>query len=289
MEEKLINSALLRKLEGLKLNSGIVLNKGYSGGRKSKAKGSSLEFSDFREYVPGDDFKKIDWNAVGRFEKVFVKLFMEERETLVHVFLDTSKSMDFGQPKKSYVAKVISLALGYISFSNLDRVNIFTGSGGVIKDTGYMNGKNSLTRLASNLDSLSFDGRDDLFSMIKSRPYKKGISIIISDFFTDNLEDSVRYLSYMNQSVVILHLLSKEEVSPDIMGDLRLIDSESEAAKDISITSTLLDSYEKTLKEFLGKTKEISKKYGCSYSLITNDIPIEGIIFENLRRTGILR
>ena len=105
MEQKLIDSNLLKKLESLKLNTTITLNQGYGGGRKSKSKGSSVEFSDFREYVPGDDFRKIDWNAYGRFKKLFIKLFMEESEANINIFIDTSKSMDFGNPKKATLAK----------------------------------------------------------------------------------------------------------------------------------------------------------------------------------------
>lgn len=285
----MLDKSFLSKLNGLRLNYTLSINKGYSGGRKSKAKGSSSEFSDFREYIPGDDFRKIDWNAYGRFEKLYIKEFMEEREVLVNIFLDTSKSMDFGEPKKSAILKNIALALSFISLNNLDRVNLYYHQGSEIKESGYLNGKNSLNKSMVLLEELEFQNKTDFFSIINKRPYKSGISVIISDLFTDGFEDIVKYLSYMNQKIIVLHLLEKRELKPDFIGDLRLIDSETLAGDDISISGPILTSYEKTLKSFIQNIKEICKKYGCIYSMISNEFSIDEIIFERLVRAGILR
>lgn len=289
MEDRLLDSDFLKKLNGFKLNTNIILNKGYSGERKSKSKGDSVEFSDFREYTPGDDFRKIDWNAYGRFEKLFIKLFMEERESLINIFLDSSKSMDFGEFNKSFISKKIALALGYIGISGLDRVNLYTIEEENLQDMGYIKGKNSLNRLIGYLDNIKFNSIYDLFKSIEKKTYKRGISIIISDLFTENLEDTIKYLSYMNQSIIIIHVLSKEELKPKIMGDVRLIDSETLEDKDISITPKILDAYNKNLDLYLNNVKEISRKYGCFYSLISTEVSMDKILFDNLIRTGILR
>ena len=106
----LFDAGFFARLNHLKLASHIRLDKGLSGGRKSSAKGSSVEFSDFREYLPGDDIRRIDWNVYGRLDKLYVKQFMEEKEALYHVFLDTSASMDFGQGKKSVMARASKMA-----------------------------------------------------------------------------------------------------------------------------------------------------------------------------------
>ncbi|WP_352419086.1 DUF58 domain-containing protein [Proteiniborus sp.] len=289
MEQKLIDSSLLKKLESLKLNTTITLNQGYGGGRKSKSKGSSVEFSDFREYVPGDDFRKIDWNAYGRFQKLFIKLFMEEREANINIFIDASKSMDFGSPKKSTLAKQLALVLGYLSLANMDRVNIYTHGTNKLESLEQLNGKNNVHRLASYLDGIAFDKSEDFFKYIKTRAYKRGISIIISDLFSDNFQDGVKYLAFMNQSIVVLNLLSIEEISPVYSGDMRLIDSETEEGKDISMTQSVLNSYEKTFKNFINRNREISRKFSCQYTLISNEFSIESIIFDNLTNVGILR
>ncbi|KNF08149.1 hypothetical protein CLPU_9c00450 [Gottschalkia purinilytica] len=289
MKDTIIESSLIRKLERLQLNTNIVLNKGYTGGRKSNAKGSSVEFSDFREYAPGDDFRKIDWNAYGRFEKLFIKLFMEERQSTINIFLDTTKSMDFGNPKKSLISKQLALVFGYISTVNLDRVHIHCSNNNKIDTLENLSGKNSLYKIIDYLGNIKFEETNDLLKVVKSNTYKKGISIIISDLFTDSLEEIVKYLAYMNQSVIILHTLSREELSPEYIGDVRLIDSETNEEKDVYISSNTIDSYEETLKRFIGNIKEICRKYGCYYSLLSNQISIEEVVFDNLVKAGILR
>ncbi len=289
MEQKLIDSSLLKKLESLKLNSNVILNQGYGGGRKSKSKGSSVEFSDFREYVPGDDFRKIDWNAYGRFQKLFIKLFMEEREANINIFIDTSKSMDFGNPKKSTLAKQLALVLGYLSLANMDRVNIYTHGNNKLESLEQLSGKNNAHRLAAYLDNIDFDRTEDFFQFMKTRAYKRGVSIILSDLFSDSFQDNIKYLAFMNQSIVVLNLLSTEEINPLFSGDIRLIDSETEEGKDISMTQSVLNSYEKTFKSFINRNREICRKFNCQYSLISNDLSIESIVFDNLTNVGILR
>lgn len=285
----LLDKSFLSKLNGLKLNYNLSINKGYSGGRKSRAKGSSSEFSDFREYIHGDDFRKIDWNAYGRFEKLYIKEFMEEREVLVNIFLDTTKSMDFGDPKKADILKNIALTFSFISLNNLDRVNLYYHGENEIKESGYLSGKNSLNKAMVLLDQLEFENKTDFFSIINKRPYKSGISVIISDLFSDGFEEIVKYLSYMNQRIIVLHLLDKGELKPDFIGDLRFIDSETSVGDDISISGHVLASYEKTLKSFIQNIKETCKKYGCVYAMISNEFSIDEIIFEKLVRAGILR
>jgi len=120
---QLFDSEFLKKIQQLVITSKIVLSDGAGGNRKSRSKGSSIEFSDYREYSLGDDFRRIDWNAYGRFEKLFIKLFMEEREAHVHIFLDTSKSMDWGEPNKSFASRRLAAELSYISPSNYDKVS----------------------------------------------------------------------------------------------------------------------------------------------------------------------
>ncbi len=289
MKEKLINSDFLKKLDRLKLNSNIILNKGYSGLRKSKSKGNSVEFSDFREYTHGDDYRKIDWNVYARFERLFIKLFMEEREALINIFLDCSKSMDFGNPKKSLTAQKIALALGYLSLSNMDKINLFTQKDDFLKDTDYLHGKNSFSTLVNYVDNINFDNKRDFFSLIKSRTYKKGVSIIISDLFTNTLKDSIKYLSYMKQTIIIIQVLSLEEIKPNDTGDIRFIDSETHEAKDVSVTPQVLSSYNDTFSEFINEIKELCHKYGCSYTLVSNKEHIDEIILDNLIKARILR
>lgn len=124
MKEMIFDEAFMQQLERLQMAIALRLHEGMQGGRRSLAKGASLEFSDFREYEPGDDFRRIDWTAYGRLDKLFVKVFMEEKEAIFNLFVDTSKSMDFGTPTKGKTSLQIVAALSYIIMSRQDRVNI---------------------------------------------------------------------------------------------------------------------------------------------------------------------
>jgi len=197
--------------------------------------------------------------------------------------------MDFGNPKKSYIGQQIALSIGYLSLANMDRLNLYNQNDNGLSDLGYINGKNTFNRLVNYIDNLGFDKKNDLFEYIPKIPYKRGISIIISDLFTEKFEETIKYLSYMNQSIIVIHLLNKEEIKPITTGDVRFIDSETEEGKDVSVNGNVLEAYEDTFNKFIGNIKEVCRKYGCSYTLVSNEIKIENIVFDSLVKAGILR
>lgn len=288
MRQNLIDSKIIKKLQKLSLNSNITADKGLLGGRKSISKGSSAEFSDFREYTSGDDFRKIDWNAYARLEKLFIKIFSEEREANINIFLDTTKSMDFGNPKKSFIGSQIAAIIAYVGLSNMDKVSIYTNKAGKLDSIENIRGKMLFMQIINYLESLSFTETTDFLKIINKKRPKKGISIIISDLLTEQFNNIIKYFSYMNQSIIVIHILSEEELNPQYTGDTKLIDSETKEGKNISITPYILQTYNNTLKNFIIQTKEICRKYGCLYTFIENE-NIEQIIFDNLINSGILR
>jgi uncharacterized protein (DUF58 family) len=290
MNNKIFDSEFLRKLDNIALSAKITMNEGSSGSRKSKAKGSSVEFSDFREYSIGDDFRRIDWNAYGRFDKLFVKLFMEEREALVNIFIDCSKSMDFGSPKKSFTALRLSGIFAFLALNNLDRVSMNSVKGSNLLQNPSVMGKNMFNRCLDYLGNIEFAGDTDLYSSIKKKNLQsRGISIIISDFFTKgSLEEAIKYLLYKNQQVVLIHVLSPEELSPELYGQVKLLDSETGVSQNISITPAILKAYEKNLNTFIGGIKAFSSKFGVSYIQVSSEEKIEKIVFEDLAKAGVI-
>ena len=181
MRETIFNEDFFKKLNKINMYINFKLSGGTQGGRKSKAKGVSVEFSDYREYAPGDDFRRIDWNAYGRFDKFFVKVFMEEREGLFNFFIDKSKSMDYGKYNKKETALKIVAALSYIALNNLDRVNISTMNDGVIENLKTSTGNKGFQKILRDLENINFDGSTDLSSSIKKRHLNlRGISIVVS-------------------------------------------------------------------------------------------------------------
>lgn len=291
MGERIFDAEFLKKLDTIVINVRMMMNTGSGGNRKSRSKGSSVEFSDFREYSLGDDFRRIDWNAYGRFDKLFVKLFMEEREAMINIFVDSSRSMYFGEPKKSLTAIKLSGVLAYLALNNLDKVCVNSLTGSVIKQSDALNGRGMFQRCADFLENIQFDGTTDLNSCIKKKDFKgSGVSVVFSDFFTSGgIEDAVKYLLYKKQEVILVHILAPEELSPALEGQIRLIDSETGEPRDISVTPALLIQYDKELNSFMNNIREFCSKMGAAYIQVSSADPIEKVVFEEFTGAGIIR
>ncbi|MGE5678818.1 MAG: DUF58 domain-containing protein [Pseudomonadota bacterium] len=290
MGDRIFDADFFKKLDTIVLNVRMLMNAGSGGNRKSRGKGSSVEFSDFREYTAGDDFRRIDWNAYGRFDRLFVKLFMEEREAMVNIFVDASRSMFFGEPKKSLSAQKLSGILAYLALNNLDRVCLNSLSGLGIRQSNAFNGRSMFRCCADFIESIEFEGATDLYSCIRKKEFKgSGVSIILSDFFTPGgVEAAVKYLLYKRQEVVLVHVLSPEELLPELTGQIRLIDSETGEARDISVTPALLSQYDKELNSFINGIREFCSRLGVAYIQVTSAEPVEKIIFEEFTKAGIV-
>ena len=290
MKEKIFDAEFFKKLENISIKSSMSMTAGTAGGRKSKVKGSSVEFSDFREYSPGDDFRRIDWNAYGRFDKLFVKLFMEEREALINIFIDCSRSMDFGEKNKGAMALRISGILTYFALNNLDRVCINKVQGNTLNMAYSYMGKSMFQSALQFMERAEFEGSTNLSEAIKRKDLKnRGISIIISDFFTTgSIEEVIKYLAYKKQQIIFIQVLCAEELSPGFGGEVRLIDSETGDEVNISITPKLLKAYNLKLKAMSVVIKEGVKKYGGTFMQVSTSNPLDKIIFEQFAREGII-
>jgi len=288
--EKVFDQEFYRKLEAITLKARMTINDGAAGGRKSKAKGSSVEFSDFREYTPGDDFRRIDWNAYGRFDRLFLRLYMEEREALLNIFCDYSKSMDFGEKSKGVVALRIAGILTYLALNNLDRVVLNRLHGNAIVPSASYMGRSSFQRALQFLEAGDFAGNTRLAESIKRKDLKsRGISVVISDFFTtDSIDDLIKYLAFKKQQIILIQVLSEDELSPQLGGQVRLIDSETGEEMNLTITPRLLKAYEIKLKSLQMGIQASAKKYGGVFFNISTSDSLEKIVFEDFAREGIV-
>jgi hypothetical protein len=287
IRDEIFTTDFMNKLEKLSVNVKNISKYGSAGSRKSNAKGMSVEFSDYRKYNPSDDYRRIDWNAYGKFRKLYVKLFMEEKEAVYRIFIDNSKSMSFSD--KNVMALRLSAAFSYLALCNLDKVllnpinahenNIFLGQG-----------KNSFMKYINYLDNMSFNDYNSSFDKIKRVNFNgSGISIILSDLFTaDNIEDIIKYLAYNNQQILIIHILSPEEINPLINGRIKLVDSETGQENNLMITPGLLRKYRNRLEKFCDNISNLCNKYGAYYLNVKSTDPIEKIILEDLIDSFIL-
>lgn len=290
MEQVLFDSDFFNKLNTVKLNINMRLNKGTSGSRKSSTKGSSLEFSDFREYILGDDLRHIDWNAYGRTDKLLIKLFMEEKEGRFHIFMDGSKSMDFGEYKKAVCGCQIAAALSYVVLNNLDRVFLTTVKKEGVYTSAGLTGRQSFPHLLKQLEDSVFESDLEMDKIVKSKKlYAKGVTILISDFYMmEDFEQMIRYLAYKKQEIIVIQTLSREELQPEMEGTLNLIDSETGRGMKVTMNSAILRDYQKTLKEFTDRIESVCRKYGAVYVLAPSDQSIDQLFFEAFGQNGIL-
>lgn len=283
----------LKKLDRLALATKMVVKGETGGNRKSSHKGSSVEFSDFREYVHGDDFRRIDWNAYARFERFFIKLFMEEQETLVTVFIDCSKSMDWGQPHKGALAKQLSAVFAYLALANFDRVGLVALNEKPEFQLSPFAGKQGFWKALEFIDNIPYDGNTKLNAAIRNYPNlgsRGGISIILTDLFsTDGYEEALKYLQYKKQEITLIHILAPQELEPQWSGSVRLLDSEGGEPKEITMTPQILRSYKKVLKNFLQEAQGFCYQRGINYIPVSSALSLEQIVFDNLVKIGVIR
>lgn len=270
----------LRMLDSLSINIQNKMHAGFTGARKSVLKGHSQEFSDFKNYMTGDDIKHIDWNSYARLDKLFIKLFMEEKQASVNIFLDTSKSMDNEDFKmsKAFYSKLMAASLSYLALKNTDNVSIFTYDTSFCLKKTKVSGMKMFIDIVEFLDSLEYKGKTSINACFKGSNtlnINRGLSIILSDFFSsDGLDDGVKALQYLKQDVFLIQILSPLEVNPNFLGDVRLIDSENGNALDISINREIIDGYAAALKNFRAGISSFCKKRGINYFFADTDLEI---------------
>lgn len=284
-DEKIFNAEFYHKLNTFRMSMKMRLAAGMNGGRKSNAKGNSVEFSDFREYILGDDIRRIDWNAYGRFDRLFVKLFMEEKEGIFRIFVDGSKSMDFGEKAKSVCTQRIAAALSYCVLENSDRLILSVMQGNSLTTHKGVTGRQAFAKTIERLEQISFEGEADLLSCIKNSNIKqRGVSVVISDFYTEKLEDILKYLTFSKQEVILIQVLSPEEINPGLEGTVNLLDSETNAGMRITMNSALDKEYKNNYNEFITRIDTVSRKYAATYLRVMSDESLDSIFFGTLSR-----
>lgn len=278
----ILNNEELRKIHSLSMQVKLPVSGRATGNRKSKSRGSSIEFSDFREYVPGDDFRRIDWNAYGRFNRLFVKLYMEEREAPVRIFTDISLSMDYGTPGKFSAELKLSAAISYMSLLAYDSVYINPWNEKIHGTYGPFRTQSAYVRIDSLLSSLTpLPGNSNLFSALRNMEWKtgRGVSVVITDgLLREGLEEGLKYLKYKNQDVFLCIVLSPEEMSPSLNGAFELVDSETGERMEVTVSNMLLKSYEEALKQHLSQIQEQCRKWGIHHAILTSDMPVDKML-----------
>lgn len=297
MKGSYLNDGFFSRLETLSLNLKTSLS-GYFGGKHLVSTyGQTVEFADFREYQLGDDIRRIDWNLYSRFEKYFLKLFTDERQMQIQVFLDCSASMGNSASGKGAYALATAAALGFLAVHNMDKLSFNLMKGNKSENPfGNIIGKQAFFRAIGQMQDVTFDDEVDIYSCVTSctdAGTANGLSVIVSDFFTDNWKKAVDYLCYKRRQVMLVQVLSPEEIDPAYDGRVNLIDSESVDVSDsknmrIRITRSMQAAYAQAFADFRAGIADYCKKRSVDFISVQTNKPIERALFGELLKAGIM-
>ncbi len=289
----LLPPALLAQLERLELVTRKVFRGRMKGERRSRRKGQSVEFADFRNYVQGDDLRFVDWNLYARLEKLFLKLFLEEEDLHFYTLIDASASMNFGEPTKLFYARQLAAALGFIGLCRSDRVKIETLGTTHRRPGPTLRGRHSVWRMLDYLETVRPEENVSLVQGVKNfciRNTGRGILVLVTDLLDKSgYETAFRFLLAQEMDVYVIQVLSQEELNPDVTGDLRLIDCEDADEAEITVSRPLLERYKKTLSAFVAGAQEFCTRRGMTHLLANNQLPVEKLVSSYLRQRGLVR
>lgn len=296
--ESLLSADFIRRLEHLDVVSRKMLRGRLPGERRSKKRGQSVEFFDYRSYVVGDDLRFVDWNLYARLDRLFLRLFMEEEDLLVSIALDVTASMNTGDPNKLLYAKRVAATLGYIGLVKCNRVNVYAFSDVIEDRICHLRGRQPIPPLLEFLDQRwPPSGRSGnlaevcrQISMLQRQP---GVIILISDFLDKGeISDALRYLFDPNHDVYAMQLLSPQELDPaaaGVLGDLRLTDIEDADVAEVSVSDALLTRYKTNLQAYCRHVRQHCMRRDIAYMAGDTSVPFETLVLHYLREKGLLR
>lgn len=289
MKRKILDGDFLDRLDAATLLLKTPMTGFFGGSRKARSYGNTVEFADFREYFPGDDIRRIDWNVYARFEKYFIKLFTDERQMHNQIYIDCSASMACGKPEKAEAALRVAAAFGYLSVTSMDRVSYKLMKGDKSEDIGFkITNKDTFYRAAQALESTEFEGEVDLEKAVvnvEAPGHDDGLTIIISDFLTDsNWKKAIDFLLYHRREVMLIQIMSPDELYPDFDGRIHMMDSEAPDFADsrnmrVVITKKMVEAYQRALDEYEKEIIDFCAARNVTFFTVSSDDPIEKVIF----------
>ena len=287
MNDFVINEEFLQQLDTLHMLVKNNVAGMFGGNRKSRTFGSSCEFADYRDYIAGDDITKIDWNAYARFEKLYMKLYLDERQLHTKIYIDASRSMAYGEGKKAQMAIKLAAAFAYLSVREMDKVSVYAIRDGEIHEViSGMVGKDSFVSSIGKLNDMEFDS-DSLISdaIVPSKVgYGDGVSVIISDFMTDNdYEQAIEHLVNKKRDVFCVQVLDREEINPQFRGRYHFFDSENVSREyRKNIDRDISAAYKAALEFVKSRIRDFCLARGAQYLLVSSSASLGEIFFGDL-------
>jgi len=298
MSNKIIGDNFIQRLEQLTFQMQNPMRGFFGGNHRTNLNGQNVEFADFKEYTLGDDIRHIDWNLYSRFEKHYIKLFVDERQMKVQIFIDGSASMVKIDNNKREFALKAAIAIGYLAIHSLDKVSFH-----VMRENHSENIANTITnkeaffKAVTELEETTFKGPTNINNAILNEiniGSNDGLTVIISDFMTDDWKKAVDYLRYKKRDVLLVQVLSQEDVNPFYSGRMRLLDSEAldvldEKNMQLRITKGHIKAYEMALNDFKEDIRKFAASRGIHYISVLSEEDILNFVFKRLGMVGLVK
>jgi len=295
--DDLLDSTLMAKLDAIDVVSRKIFSGKVQGERRSRRRGQSIDFADFRPYVHGDDLRFVDWNIFGRLDRLFLKMFLEEEDLSLIIALDTSASMRGGDPDTFEYARKVAMALAYIGLVNQHRVSLVGFSGGRVERASNLRGRRKAADVASWLlkrEPEGASGFEEAMRLVGTTRVGRGVMVVLSDFlFHEGYEKGLGMVAGRGFDVYAMQLLAPQVVDPSreggVTGDLLLVDSETGAETEVTVTPELLRVYKERLDRLCGGIRHYCTRRDIVHLVVETSTPVETLMLEYLRKRGLLR
>ncbi len=291
-DEDLFDEEMQRRLEVLALVARRIYRGRQRAERRTRKTGAGIEFADHREYAPGDDFRYLDLNVYQRTGRLLIRLFEEEEDLSVYVIVDTSRSMEMGDPPKLQYAKRIAAALSYVALANLDRVSVLGFSDQMETRLAPTRGKNRIFKVFEFLRPLEAQGETDLKTALRTfaaQNKRRGVAILISDLYDPkSFEDGINQLRYAKFDPYVLHVIDPADARPPLHGDVRLVDHETGETREVTVTPRILEKFAKAHKRYQQEIEEFCGNKQVNYHALPTNVPFDEAVLRILREGGLL-
>ena len=290
---ELFDDDFQKKLESLAIVSRRVFAGRMRAERRSKKKGSGVEFADHRDYTAGDDFRSVDWNAYQRFGRLLVRLYEEEEDLGIYFIVDASSSMGFGDGRKFDQARRLAAALSYVGLANLDRVTIVGATDQLSARMPTTRGKGRIFKVLDFLSELSAGGTTDLGDAMKTfvaQHKRRGLAVLISDLYDPaGFERGINTLRFNKFEPFVLHVVDQKEARPELKGDVRLYDCETGEEREVTVTDSLLDDMQRAFEDYQKSIERFCTSRQVPYFAADIGVPFDELVLKVFRRGGFLR
>lgn len=283
----LLDAGLLARLERLQLGTRRRLAGRLSGEHRSPHRGSSLDFADYRDYHPGDDFRRIDYNLYARLDQLLIKVFEAEDDLTLRLLVDTSTSME--GPKLQAAVRAAA-ALGFAALIRRDVVTVHTVP--VDARAPRFVGRSTTGPLFDHLARLSPGGSTPFAAAVAdllARPGPAGLTVVLSDLLTPDWDEGLRRLPARRGDLVVVHVLDRGDLDPDLVGDLELVDAESGDRVEVSISPEVAQRYAELAHAWADEVAGRTRAVGGAYVRLFADEDLEAVLLTAWRDAGVLR